>query len=87
MDHGRHSSRDRHARRGRLEDRCWVDGELTFDYDEYLSFDEDHAGEAIEQFRWHYYYGGSWGSPKVKSLYLRPAAFWADENCPELEGV
>ncbi|ELY91423.1 polysaccharide lyase, partial [Natrialba taiwanensis] len=62
----------------------WVNGVKAFDREGYLFRDKDHAHQGVRCWRWHYYFGGSWGSPSDNKLYARNFSVWADESVPEM---
>lgn len=64
--------------------RTWVNGEKAFDRDDYQFLDEEHGDKGIHEWRWHFYFGGRWGSPKEQSIYVRRFGIWTGDNCPEL---
>ncbi|WP_239643453.1 polysaccharide lyase [Natronococcus jeotgali] len=66
---------------------AWINARKAFDRDDYQFVDEDHGYKGVHEWRWHFYFGGRWGSPKEQSKYVRRFGVWTGDNCPELEDL
>lgn len=62
----------------------WINAEPAFEKNNYLFFDSDHEDDmGVEQWRSHFYFGGTWGSPTNQSVYYRDLKLWVDD-LPEM---